>query len=806
MTDVVVIANGISYVTKDGHSRFDDLYFHSGNGNEERHLIQESSAIHTIYKEDKRKKDYKTSSKLMLASLVILSVIFICHNIFNAEHGNLSEPGENLLGYDESMVKRRRLLQEEKDTKEIQEESLHVKNDTKVDGEQEDDELPDCSDILLHDTPEDRCHHAQNCDGEYIMTSLLPWAFCTEYSFPKTTIPSDQDNKTLINAKNPIQLSPMMHRLFPILFPLALILVTILLFRLLATTAENFFSPALEMLSSEFRIPPSLAGITLLALGNGAPDLSACINAIKANPSEGISLSLGELTGGGMFVQTVVIGRVVSWGSKMMTSCGQVGENSISEMGVSCRGDLIRDISMYGVSAAYIFWVCSKGVVYYYHVLAMFLLYGCYVMLVFVYEARRYYANNNFEADYSEERDSEEGLNDNKNIDEDENEDEDATLLRKASDSKNNDEVLVKRPTGGRRQSVDPPAPHDRDLKHSRNRYSSRIIRVVRMQQQRQKQFQKTRAVRDKGKYSDGSVIKSTTAPQDIASQSLEIQFSVRDLLRDLHGELYTESLYGEDATGIEFYLLLFEYPFIIIRKLVTPIPCEAEYNRSMVSLSIALSPLWLIFYASTKKEDADIVEGYPIRLTLLVCCLSFAMGVAFFKSAPKDDSSLIPLRFKLPIALYGFFIAATWIDVISDQLVNVLEFIGTVCLIPSSIMGMTVLAWGNSVGDFSTNSALAQKGLADMSVAACFAGPSFNLLIGLGSGLLTQKESLLADGVPISLMPSVQLGFIFLIFNCTLTIASGLWHGGYIPRWNAYVFFAMYFGYMAMSSQHLLL
>lgn len=727
MTDVGFIANGISDVTKDGRIGFEDLHLHSSNGNqqrrlinEERHLIHESSAIHTIYKEDKWKKNYKTSSKLMLALLVILSVIFICHNIFIAECGSLSDPGENLLGYDESMVKRRRLLQDEKDAKEIQEQSLNIKNDTKVDGKPEDDELPDCSDILLHDTPEDRCHHAQNCDGEYIMTSLLPWAFCTEYSFPKTTTPSDQDKKTSINDKNPIQLSPIMHHLFPVLFPLALILVTILLFRLLATTAENFFSPALEMLSSEFRIPPSLAGITLLALGNGAPDLSACINAIKANPSEGISLSLGELTGGGMFVQTVVIGRVVSWGSKMMTSCGQVGENSISEMGVSCRGDLIRDISMYGVSAAYIFWVCSKGVVYYYHVLAMFLLYGCYVMLVFVYEARRYYANNNFEVDDSEEGDSEEGLNDNKNIDEDVNEDEDVTLLRKASDPKNNDEVvrnevLVIRPTSGRRLSVDPPAPHDRDLKHSRNRYSSRIIRVVKMQQQRQKQFQKSRAVRDKGTYSDGLVIKSTKAPQDIASQSHEIQFSVRDLLRDVHGELYTESLYGEDASGIEFYLLLLEYPFTIIRKLVTPIPCEAEYNRNMVSLSIALSPLWLMFYASTKKEDADIVEGHPIRLTLLVCCLSFAMGVAFFKSAPKDDSSLIPLRFKLPIALYGFFIAATWIDVISDQLVNVLEFIGTVCLIPSSIMGMTVLAWGNSVGDFSTNSALAQKGLADM-------------------------------------------------------------------------------------------
>ena len=60
-----------------------------------------------------------------------------------------------------------------------------------------------------------------------------------------------------------------------------------------------------------------------------------------------------------------------------------------------------------------------------------------------------------------------------------------------------------------------------------------------------------------------------------------------------------------------------------------------------------------------------------------------------------------------------------TWIDVISDQLVNVLEFIGVCLRVPSSVMGMTVLAWGNSVGDYTTNGALAAKGLADMSMSA---------------------------------------------------------------------------------------
>ena len=150
-----------------------------------------------------------------------------------------------------------------------------------------------------------------------------------------------------------------------------------------------------------------------------------------------------------------------------------------------------------------------------------------------------------------------------------------------------------------------------------------------------------------------------------------------------------------------------------------------------------------------------------------------------------------------------------TWIDVISDQLVNVLEFIGVCLRVPSSVMGMTVLAWGNSVGDYTTNGALAAKGLADMSMSAwcvsmrvfttialshhpihhvvlcwySFAGPSFNLLVGLGLGLLTQKEALLSGGLPVQLIPSVQTGFIFLICNCMITVISGYYHKGIIPK-----------------------
>jgi sodium/potassium/calcium exchanger 6 len=49
------------------------------------------------------------------------------------------------------------------------------------------------------------------------------------------------------------------------------------LFFLLGDTANTFFSPSLIKLSSYLRLSPNVAGVTLLALGNGAPDLSSII-------------------------------------------------------------------------------------------------------------------------------------------------------------------------------------------------------------------------------------------------------------------------------------------------------------------------------------------------------------------------------------------------------------------------------------------------------------------------------------------------------------------------------------------------
>ena len=460
----------------------------------------------------------------------------------------------------------------------------------------------------------------------------------------------------------------------------------------------------------------------------GAPDVSAVVNAIKTNASEGIPLSLGELTGGGMFVQSVVVGRVVICGGKMMMARGAIdgkvfadGKEKRGEKGVNCRAELLRDISMYGISAGYVFWMCGRGVIYYRHVLFMFLLYGGYVATVFAFEIRRYYSN----VDDGDDDDT--SLKDKNYASAD---DGDKSTLLQASMPSYDEEDHTLELSKTRRQPIsrDPPAPHRRELRdRPGDKYSSRILRVVQMQKERQKQERKMKSLPARRKSVDApvgySIIMNTTAEQNPKGHH-DTKFNwdlIWELLQDLVEELYSGIWRNQEAPKFELALLLLEYPFIIIRKLVIPIPCEAEYNRSMVALSITFSPLWLCFYFSTKMEGFDPYcrndsdTHCSPSVILWPCFISYAIGSAFILFAPKVDSSSIPLRYKLPIALYGFLIAATWIDVISDQLVNILEFIGVVCRIPAPIMGMTVLAWGNSVGDFTTNAALAQKGLADM-------------------------------------------------------------------------------------------
>ncbi|GLI67630.1 hypothetical protein VaNZ11_011878 [Volvox africanus] len=89
-----------------------------------------------------------------------------------------------------------------------------------------------------------------------------------------------------------------------------------ILFGLMLVIAERFFCPSLELISEYLRLPPCVAGATLLSFGNGAPDVFTQLAAISQGDSDttspgAIAMALSEPLGSGLFVGNIVFGLVV---------------------------------------------------------------------------------------------------------------------------------------------------------------------------------------------------------------------------------------------------------------------------------------------------------------------------------------------------------------------------------------------------------------------------------------------------------------------------------------------------------------
>ena len=73
------------------------------------------------------------------------------------------------------------------------------------------------------------------------------------------------------------------------------------------------------------------------------------------------------------------------------------------------------------------------------------------------------------------------------------------------------------------------------------------------------------------------------------------------------------------------------------------------------------------------------------------------------------------------------------WVYTLCEIIVDLLEVLGIITGLPPSFLGLTVLSWGNSLGDFMASISLSKRGLGEMAMTGCIAGPVFNLMLGLG-------------------------------------------------------------------------
>lgn len=161
-----------------------------------------------------------------------------------------------------------------------------------------------------------------------------------------------------------------------IIFPTLLVWFAMLMLAL-CSTADTFLIPQLNYISDLLRLKPDVAGVTLLAFGNGAADVFTAIAVATAHPEAlDFSLMLSYQVGATTFIMTVVVG-VVIW----------VAEKHSPGWRVS-RMPFFRDSICFLVALTVLLSIASAGTVYAGGAIALILLYVLYVAIVI---ALRYY-------------------------------------------------------------------------------------------------------------------------------------------------------------------------------------------------------------------------------------------------------------------------------------------------------------------------------------------------------------------------------------------------------------------------------
>ncbi|KAI0195418.1 hypothetical protein F4808DRAFT_452894 [Astrocystis sublimbata] len=163
-----------------------------------------------------------------------------------------------------------------------------------------------------------------------------------------------------------------------------------------------------------------------------------------------------------------------------------------------------------------------------------------------------------------------------------------------------------------------------------------------------------------------------------------------------------------------------------------TKVEEDQGWNRWLLILQIFTGPIfcvlivWANFAEDLKRPIAFLVKSLLISLVISLVLLAILLATTSPTRRPK---------YHVAFCFLGFIIAIAWISTVAGEVVGVLKAFGVILDISEAILGLTVFAVGNSVGDLVADVTVARLGYPVMALSACFGGPLLNILLGIGLG-----------------------------------------------------------------------
>ncbi|CAL4911643.1 unnamed protein product [Urochloa decumbens] len=243
----------------------------------------------------------------------------------------------------------------------------------------------------------------------------------------------------------------------------------------------------------------------------------------------------------------------------------------------------------------------------------------------------------------------------------------------------------------------------------------------------------------------------------------------------------------------------VWEWPIAFVLKLTIPSTLPSEWNKFYICANICLCPLLLLYsFSSFIPLDTRIVFllpqiRFPIWAVVLFASLCLALSHFLLeKEAPETENTAS--------TLISFIMSVFWISTMAGELLNCLAAIGVIMDFPPAILGMTVLAWGNSVGDLVADVALARAGQPRIAIAGCFAGPMFNMLVGLGTALVVQTARVYPKAYVLEFHVGIVVAFVFLLLSLMGTLLVVTWARFRVPRFWGYCLMGIYILFTVVS------
>mmetsp|Transcript_857 Transcript_857/g.2048 ORF Transcript_857/g.2048 Transcript_857/m.2048 type:complete len:513 (+) Transcript_857:4047-5585(+) len=426
---------------------------------------------------------------------------------------------------------------------------------------------------------------------------------------------------------------------------------------MLGHTAAEYFAPALADIAEKLNISPTLAGVTLLAFGNGAPDVFA---SILAGQKSQIFLGIGGLVGAGLFINTIVVAAILIAGGETQLHFLKFLRDSGTYLAT------VIVLMVYGLAGSVEFWMAAllPG------------LYGVYVIIVL----------------YTEQ-------------------------------TTKSDEIA----------DLEMPVLQS----HGTINWGSVIDDYVKTEVSTEAQ----------------------TPRRSIPAHSFKQSMSWSLLRIKLSWD--SSKLEFDSYTSSEKFFFVLTWPLNIVRRITIPYFNDDNWSRPVA----AMTPFFATIFLLVTQDLFSVHLGSAPLWSLLIPVSTF-VGIFIWFTSKRSK----PPTYNFALTLAGFAMTIMWICTICSYIVDSLSLLGIELDLPNELLGMTLLAWGNSVGDFLANVSIAKIGLSETALTACYAGPLFNILVGLGVSLcLATLEGPVS--FPLFSKPTIVVSLCFLLLSLSVSI-----------------------------------